>query len=118
LLRRVRDFAAVESQGRIDRASAAAALQLLEVDAAGFDPLDRSYLDRLCRQFGGGPVGVEALAASLGEQRDTLEDMVEPFLLQQGYVARTPRGRTALHKAWQHLGLQPPEPSEPQGRLL
>jgi Holliday junction DNA helicase RuvB len=118
LLRRVRDFAAVESRGHIDRATAAAALQLLEVDEAGFDPLDRSYLDRLCRQFNGGPVGVEALAAALGEQRDTLEDMVEPFLLQQGYVARTPRGRQALQKAWQHMGLQPPEPSDPQGRLL
>jgi Holliday junction DNA helicase RuvB len=109
LLRRVRDFAAVEGQSRIGRPLAAQTLDLLEVDAAGFDPMDRAYLDKLIGQFGGGPVGIEAIAAALSEQRDTLEDVYEPFLLQQGYVARTPRGRVAMAKAWTHLGLAVPD---------
>jgi Holliday junction DNA helicase RuvB len=119
LLRRVRDFAAVQGHVAVDRPVAAAALELLEVDHAGFDPTDRSYLQKLCAQFGGGPVGIEALAAAMGEQRDTLEDVYEPFLLQQGYVARTPRGRMALAKAWLHIGLPEPQaPEDPQQRLI
>ncbi len=112
LLRRVRDFAAVQGQTVVDKPVAAAALELLEVDHAGFDPTDRAYLQKLCEQFGGGPVGIEAIAAAMGEQRDTLEDVYEPFLLQQGYVARTPRGRMALAKAWQHIGLPVPHPPD------
>ncbi len=120
LLRRVRDFASVHGQVAIDRPVAAAALDMLEVDGAGFDPTDRAYLVKLCDQFGGGPVGIEALAAAMGEQRDTLEDVYEPFLLQQGYVARTPRGRVAMALAWQHLGLPEPQRAvdEPQAKLL
>jgi Holliday junction DNA helicase RuvB len=119
LLRRVRDFAAVQGHATVNRPVAAAALELLEVDHAGFDPTDRAYLQKLCAQFGGGPVGIEALAAAMGEQRDTLEDVYEPFLLQQGYVARTPRGRVALPKAWLHIGLPvPPTPDDPQQRLI
>lgn len=109
LLRRVRDFAAVEKVAEIDATLAARTLDLLEVDAAGFDPMDRAYLAKLIVQFGGGPVGIEAIAAALSEQRDTLEEVYEPYLLQQGYVARTPRGRVAMAKAWSHLGLPLPE---------
>lgn len=107
LLRRVRDFADVRGQATIDAPIAAAALELLEVDSAGFDPMDRSYLQRLVVTFGGGPVGIETMASALSEQRDTLEDVYEPYLIQQGYVARTPRGRVALARAYEHLGLPP-----------
>ncbi len=109
LLRRVRDFAAVAGNKVVDQNLASRTLDLLEVDAAGFDPTDRAYLHKLIDQFGGGPVGIEALAAALSEQRDTLEDVTEPYLLQQGYVARTPRGRVAMAKAWIHLGLTVPD---------
>lgn len=105
LLRRVRDFAQVKTQGRIDAECADAALNMLAVDAQGFDQLDRRYLDSLVKQFEGGPVGVESLAAALSEERHTLEDVIEPFLIQQGYVSRTARGRIATRLAWQHLGL-------------
>ena len=108
LLRRLRDFAEVNHTPRVTREVAARALQMLEIDEAGFDPMDRSYLQKLTQLFGGGPVGVETLAAALGEQRDTLEDVYEPYLVQQGYVARTPRGRVALAAAWLHLGLPVP----------
>jgi len=121
LLRRVRDFAEVEGRRIIERSTAAAALELLEVDAAGFDPMDRSYLQKLVISFGGGPVGIDTLASALGEQRDTLEDVYEPFLIQQGFVARTPRGRVAMPRAWEHLGLPTPtrgDPDDPQQRLL
>ena len=121
LLRRVRDFADVRGQATIDAPIAAAALELLEVDSAGFDPMDRSYLQRLVVTFGGGPVGIETLASALSEQRDTLEDVYEPYLIQQGYVARTPRGRVALARAYEHLGLPPLQRSEGddgQPRLL
>ncbi len=122
LLRRVRDFATVQGQAIVTADLASKTLNLLEVDSAGFDPMDRAYLNKLIGQFGGGPVGIEAIAAALSEQRDTLEDVYEPFLLQQGYVARTPRGRVALPKAWQHLGLPIPEPvagrDDPQQSLL
>jgi Holliday junction DNA helicase RuvB len=120
LLRRVRDFAAVGGQAQITAPVAANALDLLEVDTAGFDPLDRAFLTMLVDTFGGGPTGIETLAASLGEQRDTLEDVVEPYLLQQGFLARTPRGRIALQKAWLHLGRVPPAnlPESQQGALF
>jgi Holliday junction DNA helicase RuvB len=109
LLRRVRDFAAVEQAERIDKALAGRVLGLLEIDEAGFDATDRAYLTKLIVQFGGGPVGIETLAAALAEPRDTLEDVYEPYLIQNGFVARTPRGRVAMASAWQHLGLQPPQ---------
>jgi len=118
LLRRVRDFAVVRGENEVTARLAAATLDLLEVDAAGFDPMDRAYLHKLIDPFGGGPVGIEAIAAALSEQRDTLEDVYEPYLLQQGYVARTPRGRVALPKAWAHLGLPVPESDPIQPKLL
>ncbi|MCX8132488.1 MAG: Holliday junction branch migration DNA helicase RuvB [Roseococcus sp.] len=107
LLRRVRDFAAVE--GRVaDRALTDAALARLEVDAHGLDAMDRRYLRRIAEHHGGGPVGVETLAAALAESRDTLEDVIEPFLIQEGFVLRTPRGRVLGEAGWRHLGLEPP----------
>ena len=120
LLRRVRDFAEVKGTGRVTADVASGALALLEVDAAGFDPMDRMYLDKLVVSFGGGPVGIDTLASALGEQRDTLEDVYEPYLIQQGYVARTPRGRVAMARAWLHLGLAAPvrADGEPQGSLF
>ena len=120
LLRRVRDFADVKGDGRITRDLASFALGRLEVDAAGLDEMDRGYLRVIVERFDGGPVGIEAIAASLGQERDTLEDWVEPFLVQEGYVARTPRGRQLTGKAYLHLGLEAPR-SEPKGgqpRLL
>jgi len=113
LLRRVRDFAIVESDGRITRMQADAALKRLEVDAAGLDALDRRYLMCIAENYGGGPVGVETLAAALSEARDAIEDVIEPYLLQQGLIARTPRGRMLGRKAWAHLGLAAPrQPKE------
>lgn len=108
LLRRVRDFADVQGAKEITRELAGGALELLEVDSKGFDPMDRAYLATLVQTFGGGPVGIETIASALSEQRDTLEDVYEPYLIQQGFVARTPRGRVALDKAWLHLGLVVP----------
>ena len=108
LLRRVRDFAEVRGTGAVGAALARDAMNLLEVDDRGFDVLDRRLLTALIERFGGGPVGVESLAASLGESRDTLEDIVEPYLIQQGFVERTPRGRVAGRRAYEHLGLKPP----------
>jgi holliday junction DNA helicase RuvB len=108
LLRRVRDFAAVEGDGSIDGALAASSLDRLAVDHAGLDALDRAYLAVVCERFDGGPVGVDAIAASLSEERGTLEDVVEPFLLQVGFIARTPRGRTATAAGFQHLGIAAP----------
>jgi len=108
LLRRVRDVAQVEADGRIDPALVARALALLDVDEAGFDPLDRRLLEAVVRVFGGGPVGIDALASNLGEERGTLEDVVEPYLVQQGYIVRTSRGRVATAQAYRHLGLPPP----------
>ena len=106
LLRRVRDFAEAEGAKRIDRAAAARALARLEVDEVGLDALDRRYLRALIETYGGGPVGAETLAAALAEARDAIEDVIEPYLLQQGYVLRTPRGRVAGDKAYLHLGLK------------
>ena len=107
LLRRVRDFAQVRAEGHIDAAVAAAAMQMLQVDPEGFDELDRRLLRTIVELFDGGPVGVESLAAALSEERGTLEDVVEPYLIQQGYLVRTARGRMATPKAYRHLGLKP-----------
>ncbi|MFO1375933.1 MAG: Holliday junction branch migration DNA helicase RuvB [Steroidobacteraceae bacterium] len=111
LLRRVRDYAEVRADGRITAAVAAAALDMLDVDRAGFDALDRRLLGLVIERFEGGPVGIESLAAALGEERGTLEDVVEPFLIQQGFLARTARGRIATRQAWLHLGIAMPAPA-------
>jgi Holliday junction DNA helicase RuvB len=108
LLRRVRDYAQVRGDGRIDERLAAAALDMLEVDQQGFDSLDRKLLSTIIEKFDGGPVGIESIAAAIGEERGTLEDVIEPFLIQQGYVMRTARGRMATRSAYLHLGLKPP----------
>lgn len=108
LLRRVRDFAEVRAEGVITREIAAAALNLYEVDAEGLDRLDRAVLDALLRKFGGGPVGLSTLAVAVGEEPETVEVVAEPFLVRQGLLARTPRGRVATASAWAHLGLTPP----------
>ncbi|MDW8123352.1 MAG: Holliday junction branch migration DNA helicase RuvB [Geminicoccaceae bacterium] len=114
LLRRVRDFATVEGVGRVDRTVADRALVRLEVDSLGLDALDRRYLRLIADAYGGGPVGIDTLAAALSEQRDTLEEVVEPFLLQQGLLRRTPRGRMLTLAAWRHLDLAPPaKPEQP-----
>lgn len=122
LLRRVRDFAIVEHDGSIDGELAAGALDELEVDHAGLDALDRKYLSTICERFDGGPVGIEAIAASLSEERGTLEDVVEPFLLQVGMIARTPRGRVATASGFGHMGLvapaKAPTGGTTQGRLF
>jgi Holliday junction DNA helicase RuvB len=108
LLRRVGDFALVAKAGRIDARAADSALQRLEVDSLGFDQLDRRYLRCIAENFGGGPVGIETIAASLSEPRDAIEEIVEPFLIQQGFVQRTPRGRLLTPRAFAHLGLAVP----------
>jgi Holliday junction DNA helicase RuvB len=119
LLRRVRDFAEAESAAEITKSVADNALRRLEVDAIGLDSLDRRYLTALIHHFSGGPVGVETLAAALAEARDALEDVVEPFLIQQGFLQRTPRGRVATKRAWTHLGVSPPQSEAgPQGALF
>jgi holliday junction DNA helicase RuvB len=117
LLRRVRDFAVVEQDGTIDGHIASSSLDRLAVDHAGLDSLDRGYLSVICERFDGGPVGIEAVAASLSEERGTLEEVVEPFLLQVGFIARTPRGRVATAAGYQHMGLTAPTkaPSGGQG---
>jgi len=107
LLRRVRDFAQVRSDGRITGDIAQQALTMLEVDAAGFDMMDRKLLLAVIEKFDGGPVGVENIAAAIGEERGTIEDVLEPYLIQQGYLMRTPRGRVATRTAWLHFGLDP-----------
>ena len=107
LLRRVRDFAEVRAEGRITRAVADAALLMLEVDQAGLDLLDRKLLLTIIEKFDGGPVGVDNLAAAIGESRDTIEEVIEPYLIQQGYLQRTPRGRMASSASFQHLSCQP-----------
>ena len=117
LLRRVRDFAQVDGQAIIDRETADHALGRLEVDSHGLDPMDRRLLETIVDKFDGGPVGVETLSAALGEEKDTLEEVYEPYLLQQGFLMRTPRGRVATRKAYQHLGRPLPD-SGPQGRLV
>ena len=109
LLRRVRDFAQVRADGRIDEAVANAALDLLEVDTLGFDTLDRKLLTAIIERFDGGPVGIDSLAAALGEERGTLEDVTEPFLIQQGFLVRTARGRVATRASYLHFGLKAPD---------
>jgi Holliday junction DNA helicase RuvB len=116
LLKRVRDFAEVRGAGHIDEAVAREALELLEVDEAGLDRLDRDILRAICAKFGGGPVGLSTLAVAVGEEQDTIEDVYEPYLLQQGFLMRTPRGRVATEAAFAHLGLEPPR--DPSQRLF
>ena len=108
LLRRVRDYAQVHGDGAIDRKAARRALELLEVDELGFDEVDRKILFTLIDQYRGGPAGIQAIAAAVGEDRGTLEDLYEPFLIQEGFLQRTPRGRVATRRAYDHLGIQPP----------
>ncbi len=115
LLRRVRDFAQVEGDGTVTAAVAASALDRLDVDACGLDAMDRKYLTCITDKFGGGPVGIETLSAALSEERDTLEEVYEPFLLQEGFIQRTPRGRVVTARALQHLHRELPEKS---GALL
>jgi Holliday junction DNA helicase RuvB len=114
LLRRVRDYAEVRHRGIVTEAVASAALDLLEVDEQGLDRLDREILRTICQKFGGGPVGLSTLAVAVGEEQDTIEDVYEPYLLQQGLIERTPRGRAATPRGYAHLGLDPPG----QGRLV
>ena len=104
----MRDYAEVRGDGRIDLDNARAGLALFEVDDCGLDRLDRALLSALCRKFGGGPVGLSTLAVAVGEEEDTLADVYEPFLLQEGFLHRTPRGRLATERAWRHLDLAPP----------
>ena len=108
LLRRVRDYAEVKAHGRIDTDIASAALTMLEVDPMGLDLMDRKLLEAIIHKFDGGPVGVDSLAAAIGEERDTIEDVIEPYLIQTGFLQRTPRGRIATRATWQHLGLTAP----------
>ena len=116
LLSRSRDFAQVEGNGTIDRSLAKIALSRLEVDEAGFDKMDRRILAAIIDRYDGGPVGIETIAASLSEDRDTIEEVYEPFLLQGGYLQRTPRGRVVTRRAYEHLGRTPP--AKPQGDLF
>src|SRR5215203_6792651 len=111
LLRRVRDYAQVRADGRVNLSIARNALELYEVDELGLDRLDRSVLDAMCRRFAGGPVGLSTLAIAVGEERETVEEVAEPFLVRQGFLMRTQRGRVATPAAWRHLGLTPPRPS-------
>ncbi|MGO1766470.1 Holliday junction branch migration DNA helicase RuvB [Advenella sp. S44] len=114
LLRRVRDYADVRSNGVIDNAAATAALAMLDVDPMGLDLMDRKILETIVHKFDGGPVGIDNLSAAVGEERDTIEDVIEPYLIQQGYIQRTSKGRVATLTTWQHLGCTPPEgPNKP-----
>ena len=112
LLRRVRDFAEVKGTGSITQDIAAQALAMLDVDPQGFDVMDRKLLEALIHRFDGGPVGLDNIAASIGEEPGTIEDVIEPYLIQQGYLQRTPRGRMATAAAWRHLGLAAPTPNK------
>ena len=116
LLRRVRDFASAEGAKVIDRGEAGRALARLEVDEVGLDSLDRRYLRVLIENYGGGPTGADTLAYAIAEARDAVEDVIEPFLMQQGFIQRTPRGRMACARAYGHLGLTPPpqKPGQPE----
>ena len=111
LLRRVRDYAEVKGTGTITKAMADAALKMLDVDPSGFDVMDRKLLEAIMHKFDGGPVGIDNLAAAIGEERDTIEDVLEPYLIQQGYLQRTSRGRVATRQAYEHFGLMPPSGS-------
>ena len=114
LLRRVRDYAEVKADGHITRTVADAALVMLDVDPLGLDLMDRKLLGAMLEKFSGGPVGVDNLAAAIGEARDTIEDVLEPYLIQQGYLQRTPRGRMATPAIWRHFGLQPETVRSPE----
>jgi Holliday junction DNA helicase RuvB len=116
LLRRVRDFAQVKADGTINRSVVQSALELLEIDSMGFDHVDRLIMLTIIDKFGGGPVGLDTLAAAICEESDTIEDVYEPFLIQQGFLNRTPRGRMATRSAYLHLDR--PCPEGPQGRLF
>ncbi|MBH5952359.1 Holliday junction branch migration DNA helicase RuvB, partial [Neisseria meningitidis] len=105
LLRRVRDFADVKNNGTIDGGIADAALSMLDVDVQGLDVMDRKFLEAVLHKFGGGPVGLDNVAAAIGESTDTIEDVIEPYLIQQGFLQRTPRGRMATERAYLHFGL-------------
>jgi Holliday junction DNA helicase RuvB len=118
LLRRVRDFAQVRADGVVTLPVARAALELYEVDESGLDRLDLAVLDALCRRFGGGPVGVSTLAVAVGEERETVEEVAEPFLVRSGLLARTPRGRVATPAAWRHLQMTPPTPPSVDASLF
>ncbi len=118
LLRRVRDFAEVKRSGLISRTVADEALRMLEVDVRGLDVMDRKLLSAVIERFAGGPVGIDNLAAAVGEERDTLEDVVEPFLIQQGFLQRTPRGRVASLAAYQHFGIAAPASAQRGGELF
>ncbi|MFY9262919.1 MAG: Holliday junction branch migration DNA helicase RuvB [Actinomycetaceae bacterium] len=111
LLRRVQDWAQVRGTGRLDLSAAHAALEVFEVDMAGLDRLDRAVLEAICVRFNGGPVGISTLAASTGEEAETIETVAEPYLMRQGFISKTPRGRIATPLAWEHLGLRPPNDS-------
>jgi Holliday junction DNA helicase RuvB len=113
LLRRVRDFAEVRMEGVVTARAARAALELLEVDERGLDRLDRGILSTICAKFDGGPVGLSTLAVAIGEEQDTIEDVYEPYLLKEGLIKRTPRGRLATPAAFAHLGLELPRTSGP-----
>jgi Holliday junction DNA helicase RuvB len=104
----VRDYAEVKAGGRITTEVADAALKMLDVDTLGLDLMDRKLLSAMLEKFSGGPVGLDNIAAAIGESTDTIEDVIEPYLIQQGYLQRTPRGRMATHSIWQHFGLAPP----------
>jgi len=112
LLRRVRDYAQVKSHVEVTVAVADAALRMLKVDANGFDQMDRRLLQAVIEKFDGGPVGVDSLAAAIGEERGTIEDVLEPYLIQQGYLMRTPRGRMATRASFIHFGLNPPKTAD------
>ncbi|MBV9552161.1 MAG: Holliday junction branch migration DNA helicase RuvB, partial [Alphaproteobacteria bacterium] len=118
LLRRIRDFAAVQGWPSVDAATADAALSRLDVDARGLDGMDRRYLRCIAENYGGGPVGVETMAAALGDQRDVIEEVIEPYLVQEGFVQRTPRGRLLTDAAYRHLDLNPPARAPSQFDLL
>ena len=115
LLRRVRDYAQVHGRQVVDLPSAQAALELFDVDASGLDRLDRAVLEALCRRFSGGPVGLSTLAVAVGEEPDTVETVAEPYLVREGFMIRTPRGRAAAPQAWRHIGLTPPDGAFAEG---
>jgi holliday junction DNA helicase RuvB len=116
LLRRVRDYAQVKGNGNVTAPIAQAALKMLDVDTLGFDVMDKKLLEAVIHKFAGGPVGIDNLAAAIGEERETIEDVIEPYLIQQGYLQRTPRGRIATSAAYRHMGLSAPR-TNPNGEL-
>ena len=118
LLRRVRDFAIVDGEPTINRVVADRSLKLLDVDNIGLDQMDRRYLDTIAVSFGGGPVGIETIAAALSEPRDAIEDIIEPYLIQQGFLQRTPRGRVLTPHAFRHMGLAEPAAAATQFGLF